>query len=101
LLIGMGAGGGVAAAGPWRAVRLRPGLVGQRIGRFERRFRHDLIEFSRREMQAHPQGRLVRATRSNHFIPLQEPELVAEEIQLIVRSIRGSAAANRREPPPP
>jgi pimeloyl-ACP methyl ester carboxylesterase len=76
-------------------------LVGQRIGRFERRFRHDLIEFSRREMQAHPQGQLVRATRSNHFIPLQEPELVAEEIQLIVRSIRGSAAANRREPPPP
>jgi pimeloyl-ACP methyl ester carboxylesterase len=75
-------------------------LVGQRIGRFERRLRPDLIEFCRREMQAHPQGRFVPATRSNHFVPVQEPQLVADEIARIVRSIRDNALTDSRHSNP-
>jgi len=44
-------------------------------------------------MQAHPRGRFIIAGGSSHFIPGQEPELAAEEILRVVRTVRGNHAA--------
>jgi pimeloyl-ACP methyl ester carboxylesterase len=68
-------------------------LVGGQVGQRESaQLREALLDVGLREMQAHPRGRFVVATGSSHFIPGQEPELVAEEILRVVRAVRGDQA---------
>jgi pimeloyl-ACP methyl ester carboxylesterase len=45
-------------------------------------------EVGQREMRAHRQGRFVAAAHSSHYIPAEEPELVAQEVMRIVRPLR-------------
>lgn len=55
-------------------------VVGLRTGPGERAIRPRIVEFGRREMAAHPQGRFVTAEHSHHLVAWQQPDLVAEEI---------------------
>jgi pimeloyl-ACP methyl ester carboxylesterase len=68
-------------------------LVGaQAAGRGEAKGRAAMLNLFRSEMQSHSRGRFVTATGSGHFIPWQEPGLVAEEITRLVRTVRQSSA---------
>jgi pimeloyl-ACP methyl ester carboxylesterase len=42
----------------------------------------------RSAMQSYPGGQFVTANRSGHFIPWQEPELVAETILRMLDTVR-------------
>jgi pimeloyl-ACP methyl ester carboxylesterase len=65
-------------------------LVGEQTGRRESaKLRAAMQDVGRREMQAHPHGRFVAASRSSHVIPQQEPGLVADEILRMLRAVRG------------
>jgi pimeloyl-ACP methyl ester carboxylesterase len=65
-------------------------VVGERADRGEAQGRAAMVDLFRREMQARPGGRFIPASRSGHFIPWQEPGLVAEAILQTVQTIRGA-----------
>jgi pimeloyl-ACP methyl ester carboxylesterase len=67
-------------------------VVGQRADRGEARARAAVVDLFRREMQARPDGRFVAASRSGHFIPWQEPGLVAEAILQMLQPTHGTDA---------
>jgi pimeloyl-ACP methyl ester carboxylesterase len=67
-------------------------LVGEQAGRGEVRGRAAMLDLIRSEMRAHPRGRFATAAHSGHFVPWQEPELVAEETIRMVRTVRQSSA---------
>jgi pimeloyl-ACP methyl ester carboxylesterase len=46
-------------------------LVGERADRGEAKARAAVVDLFRREMQSHPLGRFVAASRSGHFVPCQ------------------------------
>jgi len=56
--------------------------------RFERRRRPDLVEAHRARAAALPQGRHVGAAGSGHYVPLTEPDVVADEVLRIVDTAR-------------
>ena len=47
------------------------------------------VGLTRREMAAHPRGRHV-ASGSSHYVPWQEPALVADEVLRVVVLLRGA-----------
>jgi pimeloyl-ACP methyl ester carboxylesterase len=65
-------------------------VVGGLADRRERRSRPVHVELTRREMAAHPRGRHVVATGSSHYVPWQEPALVADEVLRAVTLLRGA-----------
>jgi pimeloyl-ACP methyl ester carboxylesterase len=78
-----------------RALRATPPAVpdvpltiisGMVISRAERGRRPELIAAHRTRVATHPGGRHVEATRSSHYVPFTEPELVAGEILRIVQA---------------
>jgi pimeloyl-ACP methyl ester carboxylesterase len=64
-------------------------LVGQRADRGGAKGRAAMVNLFREHLEVHPRGRLVLASGSGHFIPWQEPGLVADEIVRMVRTVRG------------
>jgi pimeloyl-ACP methyl ester carboxylesterase len=69
-------------------------LVGELVDRRgSAELRAAMLDVGRREMGAHRHGRFVAATHSSHFIPAQEPGLVAEEILRIVQAVRAERAS--------
>ena len=67
-------------------------LVGAQAGRGETKGRAAMLNLFRSEIEPHSRGRFVTAAGSGHFIPWQEPGLVAEEIIRLVRTVRQSSA---------
>lgn len=67
-------------------------VVGERADRGEVKGRAAMVDLFRSAMRSHPRGRFVGASRSGHFIPWQEPELVAEAIWGMVQTVRGNDA---------
>jgi pimeloyl-ACP methyl ester carboxylesterase len=67
-------------------------VVGERADLGETKGRAAMVRLFRREMQAHPGGWFVAASRSGHFIAWQEPELVAKAILQTVQTVRGTDA---------
>jgi pimeloyl-ACP methyl ester carboxylesterase len=65
-------------------------VVGERADRGEAKARAAMVDLFRREMRSHPRGRFVAASRSGHFIPWQEPALVADAIGQAVRTVRAA-----------
>jgi pimeloyl-ACP methyl ester carboxylesterase len=63
-------------------------VVGERSDRGEYKGRAALVDLFRHAMQRHPRGEFVAASRSGHYIPWQEPGLVAEAILQMVRTLR-------------
>ena len=61
-------------------------ITGTVNGWGERRRRPELVAAHRATAASIPQGRHVEATRSSHYVPLTEPQLVADEILRIVAS---------------
>jgi pimeloyl-ACP methyl ester carboxylesterase len=59
-------------------------ISGMVTTRVERNRRPELIAAHRARAAAHPHGRHVEATRSSHYVPFTEPELVAAEIARIL-----------------
>ena len=51
-----------------------------------------MVGLFRNAMQSHPGGRFVGASHSGHFIPWQEPDLVAAATWQVVRAVRDSDA---------
>ena len=63
-------------------------VVGTRPDRGERRRREAHVALVRAEMGRHPRGRCVATPGSSHFVPWQEPELVADEVLRVVAQVR-------------
>ena len=61
-------------------------ISGMVTSRVERGRRPQLIAAPRARAKAHPRGRHVEATRSSHYVPFTKPELVAGEIERILRA---------------
>lgn len=59
-------------------------ISGMVTTRVERGRRPELIAAHRARAVAHPRGRHVEATKSSHYVPFTEPELVAAEIERIL-----------------
>jgi hypothetical protein len=55
-----------------------------------------MLNLFRSQMQAHPRSRFATAAGSRHFIPWQEPGLVAAEIVRMVPTTRQSSANRTR-----
>ena len=67
-------------------------VVGERADRGEVKGRAAMVELFRQAMKSHPGGRYVGASDSGHFVPWQEPELVADAIWQVIRAVRGNDA---------
>lgn len=63
-------------------------VVGSRPDRGERRRRAAQVARTAAEMARHPRGRAVASPGSSHFVPWQEPDLLAREIVDLVRGLR-------------
>ncbi|GAA3241686.1 alpha/beta hydrolase [Pseudonocardia petroleophila] len=63
-------------------------VVGSRPDRGERRRRAAQVAFTAAEAARHPHGRAVASPGSSHFVPWQEPELLAREIVDLVHGLR-------------
>ena len=73
-------------------------VVGERADRGEHKARAALVDLFRNAMQRHPGGQFVAASRSGHYIPWQEPGLVAEAILQMVRTLRADYPEHYRMP---
>jgi pimeloyl-ACP methyl ester carboxylesterase len=67
-------------------------ISGTVASRLEGGRRPSVVEAHRTAAAALPQGRHVTADRSNHYVPLTEPDLVAAEILRIVAGSQGPAS---------
>lgn len=65
-------------------------LVGAQAGPGETKGRAAMLDLFHSELQSHSHARFVTAADSGHYIPWQEPDLVAEEIIRLVRAVRQS-----------
>jgi pimeloyl-ACP methyl ester carboxylesterase len=63
-------------------------MLGEQADRGEAKGRAAMANIFRSAMQTYPGGQFVPASRSSHFIPWQEPGLVAETILRMVDTVR-------------
>jgi pimeloyl-ACP methyl ester carboxylesterase len=63
-------------------------MLGEQADRGEAKGRAAMADLFRRAMQTYPGGQFVPASHSGHFIPWQEPGLVAETILRMVNTVR-------------
>ena len=63
-------------------------MLGEQADRGEAKGRAAMANIFRSAMQSYPGGQFVTANRSGHFIPWQEPELVAETILRMLDTVR-------------
>jgi pimeloyl-ACP methyl ester carboxylesterase len=62
-------------------------IVGALSDPWAPKVRRAMIEAGRKEMEGHSRGRFVLASSSSHFVPQQQPDLVAEEILQVARAL--------------